>query len=84
MEQAVSQMRTALGIHKPLEAGQQRGMSIDEPCTLKMSVDTWHAIAAPIRMLATAHGLFLTAQRTYHDGVGTIRVKFASRRGELT
>lgn len=84
MEQAVSRMRTALSIHKPLDAGQRRGMSIEQPGELNMPAETWCAIAKSIAVLAAAHDLFFVTKNTFHDGAGTIRVKFARRRGELT
>jgi hypothetical protein len=82
LEHAVSRMRTALHVVKPLGLGEQRGMSLEQPGELEMPEGTWHGIAQIVRMTAAAHELLTVVQSRYSDGVGTTRVRFTKRRGD--
>jgi hypothetical protein len=81
LEQAISRMRTALDVVKPLAVGEQRGMTVEQPCELEMPEETWFGLAQIIRMAAEAHGLRLMVKSHYSDGAGKTRVEFARRHG---
>jgi hypothetical protein len=83
LEQAISRMRTAHAVAKSLAPGEQRGMSLDQPCTLELPAGAWYGIGHIVRIAAAAHELSLAVESNYSDRPGSVRVKFARRRGEL-
>ena len=81
-ELALATMRVAAMDKLPVGNMEQRGMAMDEPCSIKMPEVTWLTICPGICWFADVFDVIATVRTRYHDEPGVVRVTFARRRGD--